>query len=129
MAWLVKLQITTTGIMKFTKLNVQTLARGNVWYFYFGKLLSYDLGTARNANNGQMQTLNFLKNMERLMQKWEYKIITVNSKKDFRTGLVSADAIEEELNIHGQQGWELSAAEGVTLHPGIFPVLIFKRAL
>jgi len=78
---------------------------------------------------GQMQTLNFLKNMERLMQKWEYKIVTVNSKKDFRTGLVSADAIEEELNIHGQQGWELSAAEGVTLHPGIFPVLIFKRAL
>lgn len=63
------------------------------------------------------------------MQKWEYKVVTIDVKRNFRTNSFDSNAIEEELNKYGLQGWELAAAEAMASYPAVPPVLIFKRVL
>lgn len=63
------------------------------------------------------------------MQKWEYKVITIEAKRSIRFGSYDSNIIEQELNRYGQEGWELAAAEAVASYPRVSPVLIFKRAL
>lgn len=63
------------------------------------------------------------------MQKWEYKVVTISAERNRRTSSYDSNSIEEELNLYGQQGWELAVAEAVASYPAVPPVLIFKRVL
>ncbi len=62
------------------------------------------------------------------MSRWEYKVVTVKTKRNFWTSQFDVNVIEEKLNYMGQQGWELVTMEGLNNRYAISPVLIFKRA-
>lgn len=38
---------------------------------------------------------------------WSYLVIDLSSATSFFSGMVKNDALQEELNKHGRQGWEL----------------------
>ncbi|PRC94634.1 DUF4177 domain-containing protein [Solimicrobium silvestre] len=61
------------------------------------------------------------------MNKWEYKIIKVNAKREFWTSQFDIKAIEVKLNELGQQGWELVSIEGLNNRYATAPVLTVKR--
>lgn len=63
------------------------------------------------------------------MSKWEYKVVSVNAKRNFWTSRFDVKVIEEKLNSMGQQGWELVSMEGFNTRYAISPVLTFKRAI
>jgi len=60
------------------------------------------------------------------MNKWEYKVVTLRLKRKFFSGQFDAQALQEELNKFGQEGWELVNAEGIIYRVGA-PILMFKR--
>jgi len=60
-----------------------------------------------------------------MSKRWSYLTVEV---KPTLMGLVSADQIQDELNRHGQLGWELVNAIGlVSAPPFTTSVLIFKK--
>ena len=62
-----------------------------------------------------------------MMNKWEYKVISIQARRNFWTSQFDPKAIEEKLNSMGQQGWELVSAEGLNARYAIAPILTFKR--
>jgi hypothetical protein len=63
------------------------------------------------------------------MNKWEYKVVSLNLKRGVLSGQYDAEAVESELNKFGQEGWELVRIDGIIIANSVPPVLTFKRPI
>lgn len=63
------------------------------------------------------------------MHKWEYKVVSLDVKHNFWSSQFDLKAIEDKLNIMGQQGWELVSLEGINNRYASAPVLTLKREM
>ena len=63
--------------------------------------------------------------------KYEYKVVTVElNLSAFSRAKVDSKQIEEEINKHGQEGWELVSAVPNTGNGHVYShTLYFKRSL
>lgn len=61
--------------------------------------------------------------------KWEYKVVPLTTKRNFVSGQFDADALENELNKFGLEGWELVRMDGLIIANAAPPLLTFKRLL
>ena len=58
---------------------------------------------------------------------WEYLVHTLDSVDAFSSGEIRPREVQDVLNRHGQEGWELVSAFETDAGPGAMVVLTFKR--
>ena len=61
--------------------------------------------------------------------KWEYRTLLWDARKGLLGGKIDREQLDRQLNVLGEEGWELVSAPPTTLEGGSTRdiVLIFKR--